>query len=176
MATKVCERPLTRGPMVGLPATGTQAGWVRHQRTNTPACTPCRRAHSRSTFDWRQRHPERAIESNRRYRLKADADGSYYARWRRTPRGRAIRAEHKRRRKARLREAQIVPFTADELEARLSMTGGRCWLCGNAGADTVDHVLPISRGGPHILANLRPAHHSCNGRKGATMPTYEKVA
>ena len=44
-----------------------------------------------------------------------------------------------------------------------------CWLCGQLGADTVDHVLPLSRFPElaHDLANLRPAHRSCNSRKGA---------
>lgn len=44
-----------------------------------------------------------------------------------------------------------------------------CWLCGQAGADTVDHILPISLYPElaHDMSNLRPAHRSCNSRKGA---------
>lgn len=41
-----------------------------------------------------------------------------------------------------------------------------CWLCGYPGADTADHVVPITRGGDHSLANLKPAHNRCNNRKG----------
>jgi 5-methylcytosine-specific restriction endonuclease McrA len=41
-----------------------------------------------------------------------------------------------------------------------------CWLCGHPGADSVDHVVPIRKGGEaYDLANLRPAHFSCNSRK-----------
>lgn len=41
-----------------------------------------------------------------------------------------------------------------------------CWLCGHPGADSIDHVVPIRRGGePFELSNLRPAHFGCNSRK-----------
>lgn len=49
---------------------------------------------------------------------------------------------------------------------------GNCWICGirmtrewtNGRADcfTLDHVIPVSRGGNHTLENLRGAHFSCN--------------
>lgn len=42
-----------------------------------------------------------------------------------------------------------------------------CWICGHAGANSVDHIVPIAAGGdPLALANLAPAHISCNSRKG----------
>ena len=42
-----------------------------------------------------------------------------------------------------------------------------CWLCGQPGADSVDHVLPVSRGGAHYdPSNLRAAHLNCNRGKG----------
>jgi 5-methylcytosine-specific restriction endonuclease McrA len=44
-----------------------------------------------------------------------------------------------------------------------------CHLCGVSGADTVDHIIPLSLAPElaHDLTNLRPAHRSCNSRKGA---------
>ena len=39
--------------------------------------------------------------------------------------------------------------------------GSTCWLCGHEGADTIDHLVMISKGGSNDLENLRPAH----GRK-----------
>jgi 5-methylcytosine-specific restriction endonuclease McrA len=42
-----------------------------------------------------------------------------------------------------------------------------CYLCGLPGADSVDHVLPISLGGPPLDPdNLRPAHIRCNSKRG----------
>lgn len=31
---------------------------------------------------------------------------------------------------------------------------------------SVDHVIPLSRGGPHAMANVRCTHFGCNSRKG----------
>lgn len=42
-----------------------------------------------------------------------------------------------------------------------------CWICGQPGADTVDHVIPLALGGaPLDPTNLRPAHHHCNSQRG----------
>ena len=80
--------------------------------------------------------------------------------------------ETQRRRRARLRTTKIEGFTHTQLEARLSMYGGRCWICGRP-ADCVDHVKPIAKGGPHILANLRPICTTCNCRKRDLWPLGE---
>jgi 5-methylcytosine-specific restriction endonuclease McrA len=35
---------------------------------------------------------------------------------------------------------------------------------------TIDHVVPLSKGGLHSYANTQPAHEECNRHKGNTMP------
>lgn len=45
----------------------------------------------------------------------------------------------------------------------------RCAYCGGR-ADTVDHVLPASRGGQDAWENTVAACRSCNGRKGNRTP------
>lgn len=41
-----------------------------------------------------------------------------------------------------------------------------CYLCGQPGADQVDHVLPRSRGGGDYL-NLQPVHRDCHAKKSS---------
>lgn len=51
-----------------------------------------------------------------------------------------------------------------------------CWICGQAidyAADwldpnsfTIDHVVPLHKGGQDRLDNIKPAHRGCNRAKG----------
>ncbi len=45
------------------------------------------------------------------------------------------------------------------------MTGKRCLYCGEA-SESIDHVMPLSRGGLSVTENCVPACLGCNGRKG----------
>lgn len=69
---------------------------------------------------------------------------------------------------ARRRGAVItgVRVGITEIKSRWAMWGGRCYLCGD-GATATDHVIPLSAGGLHVPANLRPICHTCNSKKGA---------
>lgn len=45
------------------------------------------------------------------------------------------------------------------LRARVLAASDVCWLCGHEGADQVDHVVPIAKGGDKWdIRNMRPAH------------------
>lgn len=51
-----------------------------------------------------------------------------------------------------------------------------CWICGRDGADSADHVVPLIDGGdPTSLLNMRPAHRSCNSRRGANRATVNET-
>jgi hypothetical protein len=49
-----------------------------------------------------------------------------------------------------------------------------CVYCGRAFSHhllaTVDHLIPVSKGGAHNRANKRPCCHHCNAQKGALLP------
>lgn len=57
----------------------------------------------------------------------------------------------------------------------LATYGDECHLCHHPGADSADHLVPRSKGGPlYAIGNARPAHHRpcplcglcCNSRRG----------
>ncbi|WP_311777830.1 HNH endonuclease [Trueperella abortisuis] len=63
------------------------------------------------------------------------------------------------------------------LKRKSQRTNAPCWICGQPidyTADwrsrwsfTADHVIPIAKGG-NPRGELRPAHRSCNSRRGDT--------
>jgi 5-methylcytosine-specific restriction endonuclease McrA len=61
--------------------------------------------------------------------------------------------------------------TAEELQARIDLDGRKCYLCGcdwdalPTRDQTIDHVIPVSKGGSNWPSNLRPACRSCNSKK-----------
>lgn len=73
------------------------------------------------------------------------------------------------RRRARLAEVRTASFTAEQLEQRWEYYGNKCWMCGEE-ATCTDHVKPVSKGGCHMLCNLRPACKSCNSAKKDRWP------
>lgn len=48
--------------------------------------------------------------------------------------------------------------------------GGLCQWCRNNRGETVDHVVPKSRGGAHRWENVVLACRACNGKKGNKLP------
>lgn len=67
---------------------------------------------------------------------------------------------------------RAVALTAACLEEH----GTICWLCGQPGATTADHILPRSLGGTNELDNLRPAHHRCNSARGNRPPKRKQTS
>ncbi|MGI8462580.1 MAG: HNH endonuclease [Solirubrobacterales bacterium] len=52
-------------------------------------------------------------------------------------------------------------------KTRAQILAGRPLCACGAVATTVDHVIPVSKGGNDAPSNLRPMCAACNGRKGA---------
>lgn len=63
--------------------------------------------------------------------------------------------------------------------AKLRKRADTCWICGkwiDRSLDyrhpmswTADHVTPLTKGGK-LLGEMRPAHRSCNSRRGNRVP------
>jgi hypothetical protein len=92
---------------------------------------------------WRERYPEAAALADARRRALLE---------------RALRAE---------------PFAPRDVYERDQWTCGLCRLPVDPGlkwphpmSASVDHIVPLSRGGDHMLTNVQCAHLNCNSRKG----------
>jgi 5-methylcytosine-specific restriction endonuclease McrA len=81
------------------------------------------------------------------------------------PRLRRYSHEKSRRRKARLRGNHVIQVTTVEISKRFDAFGHACAYCGCSGDLHIEHFLPISKGGTHVLSNILPACQPCNYSK-----------
>jgi hypothetical protein len=69
-------------------------------------------------------------------------------------------------RRARVLNATVTKITPVQLEQIYKNWNNRCAYCGGQ-ATTLDHIVPLIRGGEHSLENLIPACRHCNSSKNA---------
>lgn len=105
-----------------------------------------------------ERARRRAYYERERERLNARR-----TEWRRDNPEKARAADLRRRAREM---AAAGSATAGQIAARVAVWGWRCWMCGGE-PSSIDHVIPLARGGTNWPANLRPACQRCNARKGA---------
>jgi 5-methylcytosine-specific restriction endonuclease McrA len=119
--------------------------------------------------------PEYGRDSRRRYAARPENRKKlrrYLREWKRANPER-VREYHRRREAAKRQMAGGGTIRRDLLAAKLAYWGGRCWIAGpNCLIEPKqwDHVKPLSKGGPHLLANLRPACTRCNTSKKDRWP------
>lgn len=178
------HRPATRTPV----QCGTKQGYERHYRRGEKACKACRTAHAEYVREYRQAHPEyveKCRNDDKEYAKRPEVRKRIYARQAAeastpgTPRYYRVRARALRRDAARRGVEVSHGVSTQGLAAKLSLWGGKCWLCGDELDQytlTFDHVKPLSKGGQDILANIRPSCRTCNCRKGNTWPLAEQGA
>ena len=61
-------------------------------------------------------------------------------------------------------KATLHEFSKKELIDRMSVFEFKCAYC-NGPFEHIDHVIPLTKGGPHCPSNLRPACRKCNCSK-----------
>ncbi len=76
--------------------------------------------------------------------------------------------EHIRREKAKAREIRASQWW------KRKRSSGLCYYCGRkfkSAELTMDHLIPITRGGKSAQGNLVPACKECNNKKKYLLPT-----
>lgn len=109
-------------------------------------------------------------ENPERFRANEERAKRYSKTWMKTPKGRASAKVQRQRRRTRLAGAPGVGLTRDEwLAICRSQTDDAgsvcCAYCKRPCDPTVDHVVPLARGGRHEASNIVAACVTCNSSK-----------
>lgn len=148
---------------------GTRSGYNRHLRLNEEVCFDCREA--QNSYD-RQRH---------------ENDPEYF-------RIKNKRTENKEKKRARWRKREAMrkgSYVSSYLDSDvIDLYGTTCYIClqdidmsasrrSGIGHNWehglhIDHIVPLSKGGPDCIENVRPAHAICNLKKGSKAITRER--
>jgi 5-methylcytosine-specific restriction endonuclease McrA len=120
---------------------------------------------------WAAENPDKVRQTQRNYRarhpeLYREATKKYYLA---NP---EVKRALERKRKARKHNNPIFAISTKELKR---LYAGPCSYCGISGTMTLDHVVPISKGGVHGVSNLVPACNPCNSSKGQKILIEWKV-
>ena len=98
--------------------------------------------HQRNKRKWIAANPERHAENARRSARNGDI-----------------------RRKTLIRNGDMRLVTERDWQRLCARHGNCCFYCGEAKPLTMDHIIPIARGGRHSIGNLIPACRNCNAQK-----------
>lgn len=125
---------------------------------------------------YRAAHQEQSAVYNKRAREK---DPQYHRdrvrEWHRK------NPEYKRQSEARRRAVKHATrvttyhLPVELLHAKVAYWGDRCWVCRGVWTE-YDHHKPLSKGGCHLVANIRPICRSCNASKKDRWPLTDWLA
>ncbi len=125
-------------------------------------CKVCIRAYNAKYIE------EKKAYDAKRYAKNREKDIARVTRWRKDNPEKSRASDHRRR--ARKANAKGT-FTADDWKQRLAYHDYKCIYCGVEKHDTkekyltMEHLIPLSRGGTNWPSNLAPSCMSCNCKK-----------
>lgn len=102
---------------------------------------------------FRQRHPERAWTYQKAKSRAVDLE---------TFRAKVCQRSHRRRARKASAEGS---YTAEQWIALCTASCGRCVACGIKAPLTVDHIVPLAKGGTNWIENCQCLCRQCNSRK-----------
>ena len=155
---------------------GTLSAYTRHLRNKEKPCDPCKKANAIKQKEYYIKNSSKIYNINRKWANKNPDKVRSYSR-RITSKRKALK----------LLNGQS-DYTEDQVIIKY---GSICYIC-NKEIDLlskrqsngdgwqmglhIDHLIPLSKGGPDTLENVRPTHAICNLRKGHSGPSKKDEA
>lgn len=138
-------------------------GMTRDERLARRRANEAEKARNRETMRRKRRENPEAVRAAERANKRR-----WYAA--NTEQARAKGVREAQRRRARLAGADVRVVTQRDLDHQSVIQGHRCYWCHEPSTLTVDHVIPIARGGRHAIGNLVLACETCNKARCDALP------
>lgn len=132
---------------------------LREQLRFTPSSTVAQRVHQQQVEYWRDHPDEQKRAKNEKRRIQ------WRLRYLTDSRLRCYNREKSRRRKARMRQSHQLQVRPRQIRQRFAQFDDACAYCGATGDLHIEHFIPVSKGGPHVIGNIIPACQPCNYSK-----------
>jgi 5-methylcytosine-specific restriction endonuclease McrA len=161
----------------------------RYKHGRHSLCVPCKKdysaryheAHREKKIARAKKHYDEHTEARKRYisewiKRNPDKHRGYMKRWE-SENHAAVVAKSRRghhNRKVRVKAAE-GSWTLQEWQALLDQYDHRCLACNKQEPEiklTMDHVIPLSKGGSNSIDNIQPLCVSCNSKKYTTDIDY----
>lgn len=127
--------------------------------------------------NYRQTHREKIRAASKEYnqrkevkarvreRSRTPAAIARLKRYWQSERGKLISTRARQKRRARKKQVHHWKYTDTELKLLYEKFNNVCAYCGSTERLTIDHAVPLSKGGSDVLGNLLPACMTCNCSK-----------
>jgi len=152
--------------VMNLVPCGTLSAYARHIRRKELSCQPCKDANATRRRDYYKKNSKRIYAQNRKWASKNPEKTREYSR------------NTSSKRKAQKKSNGHTPYTNQQI---FDLYGTNCHICKIPVDLTAprqayiadgwelglhfDHLIPLSKGGPDTLENIRPSHALCNIKK-----------
>ena len=128
--------------------------------------------HRAGSKRWAKNNPDKVNGYRcKRRELKGDEVRAYARDWSKTKKGKKSQANKRKtesyknaQRKHRQQKRTAGEFPTALWNAKLESLGHKCVKCGSDEV-TVDHIVPVSKGGTNHIDNLQPLCRPCNSGK-----------
>lgn len=165
-------KPKKVGTIVACTGCGNEYSWSKNNFVSVAGKIrqPCKRCNRKRVKKWGKENKERR-NTRSRENYTPGQDTERRRRWERNNRDKANAKAHRRRAREKGAEGS---YSDSDWRAIVKQQDGRCLACGKKRKLTVDHVIPLDKGGSNNPENLQGLCGRCNSRKGTDTTDYRK--